>query len=191
MGLMGFRTGIIAASLLMIGSVGSLGLEQARSAAFQPGTPDTALCATPISEAAGTPVATATTANGTPGAEAPGTPVGLFPCATPINPEPTSETATDAGITDVATTVEVEFVDIAFVPEELTIPADTDGTLQFVNTGAAVHNFFIEDPEIFSGDVAPGATTEVVVNLPAGTYEFICTVPGHAAAGMVGELTVE
>jgi hypothetical protein len=30
-----------------------------------------------------------------------------------------------------------------------------------------------------------------VVNAPAGTYTFICDVPGHEEAGMVGTLTVE
>ena len=146
------------------------------------GTPGAALCATPVGGAEGTPEAMAGMA--TPdGAE-------LVPCATPINPEPTSETGQE-GEADAATSVQVEFVDIAFVPEELTIPADTDVTLQFVNNGAAVHNFLIEDPEVFSGDLAPAATSELVVNLPAGTYEYICTIPGHEAAGMVGTLTVE
>jgi uncharacterized cupredoxin-like copper-binding protein len=31
----------------------------------------------------------------------------------------------------------------------------------------------------------------VVINLPAGTYQFWCTVPGHRDAGMTGTLTVE
>jgi uncharacterized cupredoxin-like copper-binding protein len=31
----------------------------------------------------------------------------------------------------------------------------------------------------------------VTVNLPAGEYEFICTVAGHADAGMVGKLIVQ
>jgi plastocyanin len=156
------------------------------------GTPDTALCATPVGEADGTPatVTAAATTAATPGGVEPGTPVGLFPCATPIDSQPTSEMG-DAGDGDAAAAVQIEFIDIAFVPDELTIPADTDVTLQFVNNGAAVHNFLIEDPEVFSGDLDPGATSELVVNLPAGTYEYICTIPGHAAAGMVGTLTVE
>ena len=36
--------------------------------------------------------------------------------------------------------------------------------------------------------MAPGETKEVSVNLPAGTYTFICDVPGHEEAGMVGTL---
>jgi uncharacterized cupredoxin-like copper-binding protein len=29
------------------------------------------------------------------------------------------------------------------------------------------------------------------VNAAAGTYQYLCTVPGHAAAGMVGTLTLK
>ncbi len=169
---------------LAVGGI-TLAQDQASPPAGVAATPDAALCATPIGEASGTPATVAT-----PGSGEPSTPVGLFPCATPINPEPTSETA-DASAGEASAPVQVEFVDIAFVPKALTIPADTEVTLQFVNNGAAVHNFSIEEPDVFSGDLAPGATSELVVNLPAGSYEFICTIPGHAAAGMVGTLTVE
>ena len=31
-------------------------------------------------------------------------------------------------------------------------------------------------------DIAPGATEEVVINAPAGIYEYYCNVPGHKAA---------
>ena len=58
------------------------------------------------------------------------------------------------------------------------------------NEGAAPHNFAIDALKI-SVDLAPGETKEVVVNAPAGTYEFYCNVPGHKEAGMVGTLTVE
>lgn len=168
-------------------AVGGMAFAQDQSTppAGSAATPDTALCATPTNEMGGTPGATVST----PTTE--GTPASLVPCATPINPEPTSETGGTTDTDEAATTVQVEFIDIAFNPDELTIPADTDVTLQFTNNGAAVHNFLIEEPEVFSGDLAPGATSELVVNLPAGEYEFICSIPGHAAAGMVGTLTVE
>jgi nitrite reductase (NO-forming) len=87
--------------------------------------------------------------------------------------------------------VEVQFVDIAFVPAELTIPSGTDVPLRFVNNGMAPHNFTIDDPAVFSGDLGPGASTTLVVNLPAGTYEYYCSIPGHRQAGMVGTLTVQ
>lgn len=38
--------------------------------------------------------------------------------------------------------------------------------------------------------VAKGATSTVTATLKKGTYTFLCTVPGHAAAGMKGKLTI-
>jgi plastocyanin len=38
--------------------------------------------------------------------------------------------------------------------------------------------------------VSPGGVSSVTVTLKKGTYTFFCPVPGHAAAGMKGTLTV-
>ena len=35
-----------------------------------------------------------------------------------------------------------------------------------------------------------GGTKTLSLNLPAGTYTFYCSVPGHEQAGMKGTLTV-
>jgi glucose/arabinose dehydrogenase/uncharacterized cupredoxin-like copper-binding protein len=90
-----------------------------------------------------------------------------------------------------ATTVDLNMVDIAFEPSEFTIAADTDVTINLTNQGALPHNFAIPSEGIQTEDFSGGASGSVTVNLPAGTYEFICAVPGHADAGMVGTLTVE
>ena len=86
--------------------------------------------------------------------------------------------------------VEVESYDIYFEPEELTIPADTDVTVELPNDGVTLHNFSIDELGI-DVDIDPGATAETVINAPAGEYEYYCNVPGHKAAGMVGMLIVE
>jgi nitrite reductase (NO-forming) len=82
-------------------------------------------------------------------------------------------------------------VDIAFEPTELTIPANTDVTINLTNGGALPHAFEVTDQGIASDEVPGGGSTSVVVNLPPGEYAFICPVPGHADAGMVGTLIVE
>jgi uncharacterized cupredoxin-like copper-binding protein len=43
-----------------------------------------------------------------------------------------------------------------------------------------------------SGDkgIAPGATGWLTLDLPAGSYELVCNLPGHYAAGMYAEITV-
>jgi len=85
----------------------------------------------------------------------------------------------------------VTAVDLAFEPNAFTIPAGTDVSITLVNDGALQHDFVIEDQGVDSGLVNGGESTTFTVNLPAGTYEFICSVEGHAQAGMVGTLTVE
>ena len=36
-----------------------------------------------------------------------------------------------------------------------------------------------------------GGTSKLSATLQPGTYEFLCTVPGHEEGGMKGELTVK
>ena len=90
-----------------------------------------------------------------------------------------------------ATAVDMAYVDLAFEPNQVTIPAGTDVTFNFTNEGALPHAFKIDDPLIESATIDGGAADSLVVNLPAGTYEYYCPVPGHKDAGMVGTLTVQ
>lgn len=87
-------------------------------------------------------------------------------------------------------TVEVSMIDLAFDPKELTIPANTDVTVNVTNNGVLQHNMDIIGTD-FKTEVAGGGDVQTLtVNLPAGTYAFQCDVPGHAEAGMIGTLTV-
>jgi plastocyanin len=98
--------------------------------------------------------------------------------------------AASAGGGNAASEQTVTMVDIAFQPDSLTIPANTDVTVSLPNTGAALHNFSVDELGI-SVDVAPGDTGSATINAAAGTYEFYCNVPGHKEAGMLGTLTVQ
>jgi outer membrane protein assembly factor BamB/plastocyanin len=114
------------------------------------------------------------------------------PAATqaPAQPtQPPAPTATTAGQQTNAMTITM--VDIAFNPNALTIPANTDVTIQLANQGAAIHNFNIDELNVHSGDVPAGQTGSVTINAQPGTYGFYCSVPGHKEAGMVGTLTVQ
>jgi len=78
-------------------------------------------------------------------------------------------------------------VDIDFESAPSTLPAgDTEITLQ--NNGAAAHNVTINDEVIVEAQGGQSATG--TVSLEPGTYEFLCSVPGHESL-MNGELTVE
>ncbi|MGB3325219.1 MAG: cupredoxin domain-containing protein, partial [Mycolicibacterium fortuitum] len=102
-----------------------------------------------------------------------------------------SATATPDSKASAGTVVEVETVDVAFQPRDLHIPADTDVTIVVTNKGVLQHDFVIEAEGISSGVLDSGDSTKIVVNLPAGTYQFWCTLPGHKESGMVGTLIVE
>jgi glucose/arabinose dehydrogenase/plastocyanin len=110
--------------------------------------------------------------------------------STPVSTEGESATPLAEGASAPAGPVTIEAVDIDWNPNEMTIPADTDVTVTIPNHGVTLHTFVIEALGI-KVEMAPGETQEVIINAPAGTYEYICDVPGHAEAGMVGTLRVE
>jgi uncharacterized cupredoxin-like copper-binding protein len=62
--------------------------------------------------------------------------------------------------------------------------------LTITNTGALDHDFEIAELDL-NILLAPGQreTITFVVD-EAGTYEYICNIPGHQDAGMVGELVI-
>ncbi len=107
--------------------------------------------------------------------------------ATPAAAEEAAAAAAPAAAAEPVTIVSH---DIFFDPKDVTIPADTDVKISLPNEGVTLHDFSIDALGI-SVSIDPGATQEVVINAPAGTYEYYCNIPGHKAAGMVGTLTVK
>ena len=69
--------------------------------------------------------------------------------------------------TTAATAIDV-VMDIYFEPSEVTIPANTDVTVNLPNEGVTPHNFSIDALGI-DVDIAPGATEQVVINAPEST----------------------
>jgi plastocyanin len=176
---------MFAAILIVTAALGFTVGAQTDSTPSADATPDERLCATPVAEQDGTPTDIEATVNASPDNSSP---VALEPCGTPAgSPVTGDEPVSNAG----TQVVELTMVDIAFEPTDLTIPAGADVTIKLVNNGALPHNFAVPSEGIQSEDFSSGASGTITVNLPAGTYEFICSVPGHAAAGMVGTLIVE
>ena len=89
------------------------------------------------------------------------------------------------------TAIEIDAFDLGFKPNAITIPANTDVTVTFKNTGFLPHDFSIDALSISTGSINGGQETSVTINASAGTYQFYCNVPGHKDAGMVGVLTVK
>jgi uncharacterized cupredoxin-like copper-binding protein len=61
-------------------------------------------------------------------------------------------------------------------------------TFGFTNKGTLMHDFKIAGKK--TPLVSPGKSASLTVTLKPGKYPYICTVPGHAAAGMKGTLKV-
>jgi len=91
---------------------------------------------------------------------------------------------------------------------QLKIDADPTGALAFVSTRAIApagsvtlvmgnkssvqHNIAVKNGSDEKGPVVGrGGTSRVSTSLKKGEYTFYCSVPGHEAGGMKGELTVE
>jgi uncharacterized cupredoxin-like copper-binding protein len=62
-------------------------------------------------------------------------------------------------------------------------------TFTLVNKGKLAHDFKIGGKK--TALVNPGKSAKVTVTLKKGKSAYACTVPGHAAAGMKGTLTVK
>jgi uncharacterized cupredoxin-like copper-binding protein len=83
-----------------------------------------------------------------------------------------------------------------------TIPATGSVTFKLTNSGALPHDLKVCSSDkggsadtctgTSTATISPGSSATLVVNFKTkGTYEYLCTVPGHAAAGMKGDLTVK
>jgi nitrite reductase (NO-forming) len=120
----------------------------------------------------------------------PSTPQWTF--GTPATPPPggvdqpagTPGTGTTAG----ATTIAVEAFDLGFKPAAVTVPAAGTYEVSFVNTGSTLHDVTFADGTVLTADAGKTVTGQVTV--PAGGLEFICSIPGHAPAGMTGRVSV-
>jgi plastocyanin len=65
-------------------------------------------------------------------------------------------------------------------------------TIDFTNPSALEHDVAIEQngKQIAISETIAESKTSVSAELEPGTYTYLCTVPGHAEAGMQGTLTV-
>lgn len=79
--------------------------------------------------------------------------------------------------------------DLGFEPASLELAQPGRYAVTFVNDGAILHDLTFGNGEPIVAEAGETVTAEVEV--PAGGVEFICSVPGHAAGGMTGRITIE
>jgi len=106
-----------------------------------------------------------------------------------------------------STKLDVTMTDFQFSPNQFTVPAGKEITLNATNSGAVIHNFVImqkgksagtefteEDlPNVYwQVELDPGGSVNTSFIAPSdpGEYEVVCKTPGHVQAGMVAKLSV-
>ena len=100
---------------------------------------------------------------------------------------PLAPAHTDRQAAAVATTIQVKGGEFFFRLSSKTVKPGK-ATFVFKNIGHVSHNFKINGRR--TPLIGPGRTAKLVVTLKKGRYPYLCTVPGHAAAGMKGVFTV-
>ncbi len=86
--------------------------------------------------------------------------------------------------------ISIEASEFKYVDDAWTIPAAGDTTFELVNVGVVEHDFTIDELDFQILANVGETVTGTLSNPAAGTYKVYCTIPGHEAAGMVGELVV-
>lgn len=112
---------------------------------------------------------------------------------------------------DVKRTIKLSAMDIKFIPTDFTVESGETVKFEIVNNGRLEHEFVLgsageqaeHDQEMaaMAGmkmehangvSVAPGRSASLIWTFTkAGSVQYACHVPGHYAAGMVGQLTVK
>ena len=106
-----------------------------------------------------------------------------------------------------STNIDLELSDFRMTPDRLIVPAGSEISLHVSNTGSITHDFTVMEIGANVGDrydqedqnnvyweieVRSGETMTVQFLSPdePGTYQIVCSMPGHVQAGMLGSLEV-
>lgn len=158
--------------------------------------------AQPTPRPATSPAATAqpaptTAAQASPTVAAKPSPKPAAPPSTPTSPpaSPTSEASptTAPPQAGAAQEVSVEMTEFNFRPSAVTVQAGQPVRLTAQNTGSVEHNWTVAEGGLtVAAEAQPDQSTTVTFTpQQSGTFRVICTEPGHAEAGMVGQLVVQ
>ena len=115
----------------------------------------------------------------------------LFVVAVSLKPGSGSATGgTDGSMNHDATVgkISVSAFDLGFDKTKIDVSAAGDYEVTLVNTGSAPHDITFPDGQTLAAKA--GETVTKTMTIPAGGTSFLCSIPGHAAAGMKGTLTV-
>ena len=89
--------------------------------------------------------------------------------------------------------VRVTAKEYSFDPSTIVVRSAGTLRLTLANEGSLAHDIKVEKDGRVVGGTPPfpaGETRSATVRLPAGTYDFVCTVGDHAELGMKGKVKV-
>ena len=84
--------------------------------------------------------------------------------------------------------LEIHAFDLGFEPAAPAVPQAGVYTVHFVNDGGILHDLTFADGTVITADAHQRATG--MVTIPAAGLTFLCSVPGHADAGMRGTVSI-
>ena len=126
-------------------------------------------------------------------------------CGSSSNDNSTSNASSNASTTGAAAaatgpggTVDLSATEYKFDPSDPTVKSG-QVTFKETNDGQTAHSLEIEDVTPGhdqrlggeNGEIAPGQSGTLTVDLKPGKYEFYCPVLNHKELGMEGEITVK
>jgi nitrite reductase (NO-forming) len=89
---------------------------------------------------------------------------------------------------EVLGTIEVTGIDIGFTPNYIDLKAPGRYTVKFINDGVILHDIAFPDGTKLTAKGGETVTGDVMI--PATGVKFICSIPGHKEAGMVGTIAI-
>ena len=113
--------------------------------------------------------------------------------AAPAAGEPTATTAAGgSGGTAAGSPIAVTLNEWSIEPKTIQAPAGHQ-TFKVTNAGKFKHNFsiIVSGQEVKTPNIDAGQTATLEADIPAGTYDTLCDIPGHKQQGMAGTLEVK
>lgn len=88
--------------------------------------------------------------------------------------------------------INITGTEFAFTPATITVKKGQPVKVNFTNNGKYPHNWNVTDLNVQTKTIQPGESDSISFTPDkTGSFEFTCTVPGHADRGMKGTLTVQ
>ena len=100
--------------------------------------------------------------------------------------DPVAHVVTPSG--EVMGTIEVTAIDLGFTPSSINVDKPGRYTVKLINKGQIPHDFTLPDGSKITAQAGETVTGDVMI--PETSIKFICSIPGHKEAGMVGTISI-